>query len=625
MSGALGDFKYSSEMKEHRSMGYKLEYESEYSLSDLFHGLKGLWVYFRKYKFPSFLVLVFSILGAFFGAFSIGLLLPLFTSLEGGSLSAVEGPLRYLYQISLLLPIQDVLLAMLSILFLAILIKATADYLRGILGVRVQRELGKDLRFAVMRQYMEIGYEFIDRREKGQMGEDYFYRPRVTSQVVTWFASIINELIMFTTLLVFLFLLSWKILLVCLILLALFFVLSQGFFKKVKSLGDFQGRIQVSLTGMVLEILGGLRAIKDFGREKYEQKVLGKELEEFTSTMRRIDIRSNLIKPSSELMAVLILIGLILFSVRVLNQPLSSTAVVVIVVMRLMPSLTNFYQAVVQFLSSSHGVFYLYKFLSKEDKPYVPNGTIKEFDFQKELKFSGVYFGYYPSKPVLEGVSITFPKGKTTAVVGPSGAGKSTIIELILRFYDPQKGEIYIDDLPLKEADFEYWRKKIGIVRQDTWIFNTSIKENIQFGAPEATFQDIVEAACLAGADGFAEDLANKYDTIVGDRGVMLSGGQRQRIAIARALVRKPEILIFDEATSMLDSLSEKKVQAAIENLRHDYTLIVIAHRLSTVQNMDNIIVINDGQIIETGDHEELIAKKGLYWKLWNIQQEGEE
>ena len=293
------EFHYGPDMREVKEIYRKQKYESEYTLSDLFHGLKGLWVYFRKYKSPSFLILVFSIIGAFFGAFSIGLLLPLFTSLEGGGLSDVEGPLRYLYQISRLVPIQDALLAMLTILFLAILIKATADYLRGILGLRVQRELGKDLRVAVMRQYMEIGYEFIDRREKGQMGEDYFYRPRVTSQVVTLFASIINQLIMFSTLLVFLFLLSWKILLVCLILLALFFVLSQGFFKKIKSLGDFQGRIQVSLTGMVLEILGGLRAIKDFGREKYEQKVLGKELEEFTSTMRRIDIRSNLIKPSS--------------------------------------------------------------------------------------------------------------------------------------------------------------------------------------------------------------------------------------------------------------------------------------------------------------------------------------
>lgn len=239
--------------------------------------------------------------------------------------------------------------------------------------------------------------------------------------------------------------------------------------------------------------------------------------------------------------------------------------------------------------------------------------------FKEAIVFEGVYFNY-ATQEILQGIDLKVSSGETVAIVGPSGSGKTTLVDLIPRFYDPQKGRILIDGIDIRNVTLESLRRQIGIVTQDTILFNDTIKANIAYGNPRAEKDQVTQAAILANAHSFIEHLPLGYDTIIGDRGMKLSGGERQRIAIARALLKNPPILILDEATSQLDTESERIVQQALERLMQGRTVFVIAHRLSTVKNAQKILVLEKGRIIEQGTHGELFIKNGLYKRLCLLQ-----
>ncbi|MEL6288010.1 MAG: ABC transporter ATP-binding protein/permease [Pseudomonadota bacterium] len=261
------------------------------------------------------------------------------------------------------------------------------------------------------------------------------------------------------------------------------------------------------------------------------------------------------------------------------------------------------------------------EFPEVEDKPGAPALAISN----ARLVFDNVSFGYEKDRTILDQVSFEVPAGSTVAIVGPSGAGKSTISRLLFRFYDVSDGAIRIDGQDLRDVTQKSLRAAIGVVPQDTVLFNDTIAYNIQYGRPDATEAELRKAAALAQIDGLIEGLPQGYDTMVGERGLKLSGGEKQRVAIARTILKNPPILMLDEATSALDSHTEKEIQDALEMISRDRTTLVIAHRLSTIVNADNIIVLEAGRIAEAGTHAELIALDGLYAGMWNRQRRAEE
>jgi ABC-type multidrug transport system fused ATPase/permease subunit len=255
----------------------------------------------------------------------------------------------------------------------------------------------------------------------------------------------------------------------------------------------------------------------------------------------------------------------------------------------------------------------------KEKIATIEDGSREMDTFKSKIEFNNVTFAYKERDKILECISLTFEKGRTTAIVGGSGSGKTTVINLVLRLFDVGGGSIEIDGVDIRQYRLASWLGKIGFVSQETIIFNDTVRNNITFGS-DYSDEEIVRVCQYANAHGFISELPRGYETLVGDRGMRLSGGQKQRIAVARAMIRNPEILIFDEATNALDNISEAAVQRAIDEIARDHTVIIIAHRLSTIVNADKIIVIGDGRVLEEGRHNELIAKGGAYSDLYRSQ-----
>lgn len=376
-----------------------------------------------------------------------------------------------------------------------------------------------------------------------------------------------------------------------------------------------------------VEALNGLRLIHTFHRQHREMETILSNLQGIEITTRKLNLWNHALLPINEILGILIVgvfLGLGQFVLQEGALPLLLTFVTI--AYRL--------NARVQMLISTVGGIALSwghlvrfeKILSAEEKEFAPQGGTPFSGWSQEISFHNVTLLYpYTKTPALENIHLSIPKGEIAAFVGASGAGKSSLIDLLLRLYEPTEGKLAIDGKNLSDYELGSWRERLGVVSQDIFLFHQTIEENIRFGAPDAPFEKIVEAAKLAGAHSFIESLAQKYQTVLGERGYRLSGGEKQRLTLARALVKDPEIFILDEATSNLDSHSEKMIQTAIDQFRGKKTMLIVAHRLSTIQNADRIFVLEKGKIIESGSHQDLLKLQGKYAYLWEIQSKKEE
>jgi ATP-binding cassette, subfamily B, bacterial MsbA len=374
------------------------------------------------------------------------------------------------------------------------------------------------------------------------------------------------------------------------------------------------------------ENLSGIRIIKAFNAVPYVNEVFSainlKHQKLITLTFRKKDLSS----PLNEFLGACVLMGIVWFGGTMIleakeNASLSGEEFLtfIIVFSQLLRPISGIAFCISCLNKAKVSQDRINEILEMDEKIYDAEQPVALPILEKGITYKNIYFKY-KDEWVLKNINLFIPKGKTVALVGESGSGKSTISDLLPRFYDIQEGEILFDDVNLKEASLIDLRSHIGMVTQESILFNDTVRNNIAFGLTTAKDEDIIEAAKIANAHDFIMALDNGYDTNIGERGNKLSGGQKQRLSIARAVLRNPSILILDEATSALDTESEKLVQDALEKLMKNRTSLVIAHRLSTVRNADLIIVLQKGEIAEQGTHDELIAKKGMYYSLCNMQ-----
>jgi subfamily B ATP-binding cassette protein MsbA len=395
--------------------------------------------------------------------------------------------------------------------------------------------------------------------------------------------------------------------------------------KKLRQSGKDSQELLGQLLSIIDETLFGMKVIKAFNADKYIDDKFTTKNEAYSKTIRSVSKRIDSASPVSEILSVFVIAGLLLYGGSMivgenpeLQAPQFITYIVIFSqILSPIKALSSLFSGIQRGLAAADRV------TSILDTPSLitdaKDAKILE-KFSNSVVFQQVSFAYTTDRTVLKNISFTIPKGKTVALVGASGSGKSTLADLLPRFYDIQEGAILLDNHNIKDITMDSLRKQLGIVTQESILFNDTIFNNIAFGNENTTEEDVIKAAKIANAHDFILQTENGYQTNIGDRGSKLSGGQRQRLSIARAVLKNPPILILDEATSALDSESEKLVQEALSSLMKNRTALVIAHRLSTIQNADEILVMREGEICERGTHETLMQQGGMYRKLIEMQ-----
>ncbi len=507
-------------------------------------------------------------------------------------------------------------------IIIAIFLKAVFSYIYTFLCYWLQHNIVYKLRQKIFNQLMEVSQSFWDENQSGKLVNTLSEGAKHCGAAIHFCVWLVVSLCTITIFTIFLLLISWKLTLLVIVTLGFLSVIIRPLISEVERLSRKNVQYQKTLTHEMIEAFLGIKTIVLFSRQNYEKN----RFNNASKKTRNLEINSRakmaLIQPIFQGLAVSILMGIMLV---VLESEINLAVPIAFGLMlaRLQPQaqLINHYRT---HLKSQIGfVEDVLSLIDLVNKPYLASGSKVLSKFKQHIRFEKVSFYYDSSSTLaLNNVSFTIPQGKTTALVGPSGAGKSTLINLIFRFYDSSQGKIYVDEFALPDLDLISWRSKIALVSQDVHIFNTSVRDNILYGCPDASEESMIKAAKRANIHDFICELPQGYDTELGERGVRLSGGQKQRISIARAILCNPEILILDEATNALDSISEKLIQDAIHTLSQSKTVITIAHRLSTVKKADQILVLKEGKIVETGNFSSLIEQEGLFSQLYKIQSE---
>lgn len=591
-------------------------------------GLNQLFFKFaRRYPLWILITIILGFSGALFNGVSTALIVPVLLDFLGQKVNLGSAPpiIRTIMSPVDSIPENYRILVLSGIILLTIVLKNLASYASALTSSSLKRTLTSDLRESGLELLLDVDVDFFAKTKVGELINSLGGEIGRAASAV---GSIVQLIIISITILVFVALLlsiSWQMTIVSTVLLSLVALVNQYGISRSKYFGKQLSEMSRAYSIRVLEILSGIRLVKATGNEEREYQQLKKLIREREQADFKSQLNSAAIAPIGEVTGIVALmlivaLGRVLFA----NQLQSLSTVLLtylLVLLRLLPFISQLNNVRSGFANSAASVDIVNDFLRRDNKPFMGSGSIPYTGMQEGIYFKKLSFAYSnQANLVLKEVDLYLPRGTTLALVGASGAGKSTLADLLPRFYDPVAGSIAIDDRDLREFDVKSLRRAMGIVSQDTFLFNDSVRNNIAYGRAEATDEEIMAAAKRSNAHEFIAKLPQGLNTMIGDRGVMLSGGQRQRLAIARALLQNPEILILDEATSALDTVSERLVQAALDELSRDRTSLVIAHRLSTVQKADQIAVLDQGEVVEIGTHQELLDKDGYYARLYSMQ-----
>lgn len=567
--------------------------------------------------------LVAAIIASFSEGFGVGMMVPLLQGIfnQGDSQDFVSRLMNDHLQV------QNPTLRLgliCAVILAAIVFKNFFLYRSTIQMAEIREVLLLRLRQGMFRQLQAVEMSFFGDQRLGDLMQIQFGEVERVKQGFDFLLKLISQSLTCLIFVLFLLFLSWELTLLTTALLAITVWMVNSIQQVIQRKGERMTHFASRLNSNTLEALSGIHLIKASGSE-------GREIKRFDITSKQLlrqsygfEKRVHLIMPITETVGIATALIIVFFSYTILvpRQLISVAGLLtfVVILLRLLPlSLEiNFLRGQLSFsLASFDRIFNL---LHPDGKPYIRDGNYPFTGLRQAIALRNVTFGYEPDRPVIRDVSFEIPKGKTIALVGGSGSGKSTLSKLLLRFHDVNQGSIEIDGIDIRDYELETLRKGIATVSQETFLFNMSVRDNLAYGLIKVPEERIIAAAHQANAHEFIMELPDGYDTPLGDRGIRLSGGQRQRLSIARALLRNPDILILDEATSNLDPESERLVQEALDRICVGRTTIIIAHRFSTIEHADQIVVLNQGEVKEVGTWKELIAQEGVFCQLYNLQ-----
>ena len=601
--------------------------------------------YMRPYRKRLLLSVLCSIVYSIFSGVSIYLIIPLLETLFSGASSTpvqasptvpaltpgwiVELKLKVselLHAVIFSGSVHSSLLRICVVITAAFFIKNLFGYLQSNLMTYIEQGLVRDVRNALYRHIHQLPLAYFTNERTGNLISRIMNDVNVlNSGISATFYTLIKEPLLVLVYLVIALVLSWKLTLISFIVFPLALLVIALVGKRVHGESRLAQERIADVTSVLHETISGVKVVKAFGMEEFENKKFSRENHGYFSTILKINKIRNIASPTTEFLsavagAVVIWYG----GVLVLDQgeiKASEFLGFLFAIFQLMPPIKELSGVNNRIQEATAAGKRIFEILDTEPNiKDVPN-PVRLFDFSSSIEFDNVSFQYNSGDIVLTDINLRINKGEVVAIVGPSGSGKSTLVDLVPRFYDPVSGSIRIDDIDLRTIELKSLREKIGIVTQETILFNDTVRSNIAYGLDDCPLDRVVAAAKAANAHNFIMMMPEGYDSIIGERGVKISGGERQRLALARAILKNPPILILDEATSALDTESEILVQEAIEHLMAGRTSIVIAHRLSTVQHADRIFVLEAGRIVEVGKHDELLLNsKGLYRKLYELQ-----
>ncbi len=587
--------------------------------------------YLSPYRMVFLASLVAMALGSLLDGFTMVLLIPFLRSLFGEAtaipgggamidqlLEATVGP--FIDQSSPSAALRNVVI----LVMVGLLLKNAFFYTAEALGVKVREGIVRDMRNQLYTHLQRLPLGYFDRQKAGQLLARVFNDTNQTKDIITYtVADVLKHVVSLFAFVAMLVLISWKLTLIVLVTAPLFL----GFIKPLlgrlrhgfRRAYDAQGE----LTSLLQESASGTRLVKAYGAEGYESERFRRTNQRYFKTFVRTERLRLLSSPISEVLGTIVTLVLVwlgaqlVFSGEMTAEAFLTFLTISLRVQSPIKALTTLPARAQTSLAAADRFVEILDTDVEDDQE---SGRRIE-QFEQAVTYEDVHFAYDGEEEVLTGVNFEVRCGEVVALVGPSGAGKSTIVDLLPRFYKVSSGRIMIDGVEIDEVRLDSLRDLLGVVSQETVIFHDTVRANIAYGEPDRYTQDEIEAAATAAnAHQFISQLPEGYETVLGDRGVRLSGGQRQRVAIARAILRDPPLLIFDEATSSLDTESERLVQQAIDRLMANRTVIVVAHRLSTIQGAHHIVVLEDGRIVESGRHQDLLERNGVYRRLYDLQ-----
>lgn len=582
----------------------------------------------REFPFKIVASILLGFSGALFSGVNTTLIVPVILQITGQDVTPKNVPpiIQNLFSPFEALPERYRLLALLAAVIITIGLKSLSGYTSALVSVSLSKGLMNRIREEAFKVVFEVDLDYFNKNKIGDIARKINTESgRAASAILNYIrlSNVVVTIIIYSAILIAI---SWQLTTVSVVLASGITLVSQVFVRQSKALGKKLTESNRNYTVNLFEMLNGIRLIRAVATEKREFRKMmdmAYEQEQIAFDSQKV---SAAIGPINEMASIVVVIAIVLIARGVIfaDSPDGLSAVLLIYLLalfRMLPFVGQINGIRTTLANSSSSVEVIHDFLQRDNKPFMGQGTIPYQSVKKAIQFNQITFAYPGHEtPVIQDVTLTLPKGKTLALVGSSGSGKSTLINILARFYEPAAGNVYVDDINLDQFQLDTFRRRIGLVSQDTFLFNDTVWNNIAYARPEASDDEIIQATKRANAYGFIEQLPQGWQTQIGDRGVMLSGGQRQRLAIARALVQDPDILLLDEATSALDTVSERLVQEALDDLSQNRTTLVVAHRLSTIRNADQIAVLSKGKVVEIGTHDELLSKNGEYTNLWRMQ-----